>query len=165
VDWHLKFGNNFHLTHKQLDAVAKGAGEWDTEYASVCNAALPFDRCAAHVGGEGWGKAVSFADLQVRVYDLAEAPAAVEERIKREGVADIERFSGRLPALEGETDGPWRRTRLSYEVFYGDYGGTAHVDFRVGRCGDRTFVFVFMYADYNPKQKTIKVILDSFTLK
>src|SRR5262249_25231963 len=30
VEWYDEFKNNFHLTHKQLDAVAKGAGEWDT---------------------------------------------------------------------------------------------------------------------------------------
>jgi hypothetical protein len=47
--------------------VRVGHGEWDSEYASVVNASLPFEDCAAHVGGEGWGwQGLSFGDLQVR---------------------------------------------------------------------------------------------------
>jgi hypothetical protein len=100
LEWHQKFGNNFHLTHAQLDAVARGAGEWDTEYASVCNATLPFDRCAAHVGDEGWGKqGVSYGDLQVRVYDLAESLEVIERAIEDKGAADVARFAGRLPKI------------------------------------------------------------------
>src|SRR5262249_469798 len=83
AEWYEELKRNFQLTNKQLDAVAKGAGEWDTEYASVCNAVLPIDRCAAHVGGDGWGKeSVSFADLQVRVYELGDTPEAIERAIK-----------------------------------------------------------------------------------
>lgn len=166
LKWHRQFGNNLHLTHKQLDAVARGGGEWDTEYASVCNAALPFDRCAAHVGEEGWGKeGVSYADLQVRVYELAEAPEVVERRIREQGAADVKRFSGHRPEVKSDKDSVWRRTVLAFRLWYGDYGGTAHVDFRVRRCGGRTIVFVFMYSNYQSHAKTIQEILDSFASK
>src|SRR5215831_14402552 len=47
VEWYEEFGNNFHLTRMEIDAVARGDGDWDTEFASVCNAVLPFDRCSA----------------------------------------------------------------------------------------------------------------------
>lgn len=78
VEWHSEFDNNLHLTIPELEAVARGAGEWDTEYASLCNAIFPFDCCAAHVGGEGWGsQGGSFGDLQVRVYDMHESPEAL----------------------------------------------------------------------------------------
>jgi hypothetical protein len=163
VKWHRQFGNNFHLTHKQLDAVARGAGDWDTEYASVCNAVLPFDRCAAHVGDEGWGQqGVSCGDLQVRLYDLADSPQVVDRRIHQQGVADIQRFSGHRPQVKREGKSRWRRTVLSYGRWYGDYGGTAHVDFRVRRLRVRTFVFVFMYADYQSNKAAITSILKSF---
>ncbi len=58
LDWNAEFHNNLHLTHRELRKVRIGFGEWDYEYARVVNAALPFEHCAAHVGGEGWvGKA------------------------------------------------------------------------------------------------------------
>jgi hypothetical protein len=166
LEWHDKFGNNFHLTHQQLDAVARGDGDWDTEYASVCNAVLPFDRCAAHVGGEGWGKqGVAWSDLQVRVYDLDEAIEDVERDMEKKGVADVERFSGKVPKMERDAKGDWRRTMLSFDRWYGDYGGTAHVDFRVRRCGDHSFVFVFMYVDIKDTEDDIRCILESFATK
>jgi hypothetical protein len=162
VGWYEKFKNNFHLSHRELDAVALGAGEWDTEYASVCNAALPFDRCAAHLGDDGWGKAgCSFGDLQMRVYDLKEAPEDLAPVIEARGTADVKRLSGRMPEVHRNGAGPWRRLTLSFEVWYGDYGGTANVDFRLRRLGERTLVVVFMYA--NPElEKTMEAILKSF---
>jgi hypothetical protein len=42
-------------THSMDTGVRFGHGEWDSEYASFVNASLPFEDCAAHVGGEGWG--------------------------------------------------------------------------------------------------------------
>ena len=166
VEWNRKFGNNFHLTHQQLDAVAMGAGDWDTEYASVCNAVLPFDGCAAHLGDDGWGeKGVSYADLQVRVYQLDDAPETVERWIETDGKADIWRFSRASPVLERDGKSLWRRTMLSFWVSYGDYGGKANVDFRARRFGDQTFVFVFMYSDFQSQDEAITGILESFTLR
>jgi hypothetical protein len=163
VEWHQRSGNNLHLTHAQLDAVARGEGEWDTEFASVCNAVFPFDRCCAHVGGEGWGrKSVSYTDLQVRVYELEESLRDVEIRINKDGVADVNRFSGHDPDLKQDLEAKWRQTVLSYVRFYYDYGATAHVDFRVRQFDRQTFVFVFMYTNSNEHEKTITSILESF---
>lgn len=167
VERYNQYANNFHLTLVELDAVARGDGEWDTEYASVCNAVLPFDRCCAHVGGEGWaGQGGSFGDLQVRVYELDDAPKDVERRICGEGIADIKRFSGKAPMLKQDIKAPWRRTLLGFERFYWDYGGLARVDFRVRQFEKRTFVFVFMYTgDYmgdESQENAIASILDSF---
>lgn len=165
VEWNA-FGYHFHLTRPQIDAAARGHGEWDTEYASVVNAVLPFDRCAGHMGDAGWGEqGVSFADLQMRVYDLAQPPEHVEKRIRENGFADIKRFTGKEPTLEQDLKAHWRRTKLAYNLFYGDYGGTAHVDFRVKRFGKRTLVFVFLYSDYGPQEQTITSILDSVVIR
>src|SRR3972149_6742452 len=69
LEWNAEVHNNLHLTHRELRKVRRGHGEWDYEYARVVNAVLPFEHCAAHVGGEGWGwDAVSFGDVQLRAY-------------------------------------------------------------------------------------------------
>ncbi len=86
VEWDSQFHNNFHLTHRELRSVRIGHGEWDSEYASVVNASLPFEECAAHVGGEGWGwQGVSFGDLQVRAYVTSLSEDEVLERVKSQG--------------------------------------------------------------------------------
>jgi hypothetical protein len=127
---------------------------------------LPFDRCAAHVGGEGWGKdGVSYGDLQVRVYDLGEPANAVEQRIEKEASTDVERFSGQKPDVKHDRAAAWNKTVFAFPRWYGDYGATAHVDFRVRRLGTRTFVFVFMYSSYDLHAKEIVGILDSFSAK
>jgi hypothetical protein len=162
VEWYDKFGNNLHLTRQEIDAAARGDGEWYTEFASVCNAALPFDHCSAHVGLFGWPKA-SAIDLQVRVYDLEEEENAVASRIKDAGIADIKRFSGSEPVLKQESVNSWQRIFFSFNRSYGDYFGTAHVDFRQRRFENRTFVFVFMYiGEKNDMEKEIASILASF---
>jgi hypothetical protein len=46
--------------------------------------------------------------------------------------------------------------------FYGDYGGIAHVEFRLRRFDGRTFVLVFLYADSRGQQGDIAAILESF---
>jgi hypothetical protein len=163
LDWYGSFKNNLHLTHEELDRIARGAGEWDTEYASVCNAVLPFDRCAAHIGEEGWGKdGVAFSDLQFRVYDLKDAPKDILARVKTDGVTDAKDRKQGVPELKEDTDAAWQQARIKFRCHYGDYGATAHVDFRAKRFGDRTIVFVFMYTDYQAQEKSIANLLDSF---
>jgi hypothetical protein len=141
---------------------ARKDGEWDTEYNHICNAVLPFNRCAAHIGDEGWGReGVSYADLQVRVFDLAEPPEDIERRIDGDGATEVERITGKRPAPEHDTKTEWVAIRLAYGRFYIDYGATAHVDFRLRHLGKRTIVF--MYTDYTSQQKTIDNMLHSVT--
>jgi hypothetical protein len=64
--------------------------DWDPEYAIVVNAVLPFERCALHAGGEGWGReGVSYADLQMRVYVLDEVLEKVEAKVGAVGVQAV----------------------------------------------------------------------------
>jgi hypothetical protein len=152
VNWYDQFGNNLHLTAKELDRVGHGAGEWDDEYARVCNAIFPFDRCAAHIGSEGWGKeGVSYTDLQVRVYDLESPLKEIEANMAQKSPAEIGLLIGGFVQVQkGENDG-WPQTILSYGRFYYDYGDTAHVDIRLKQFGKKTIAFVFMYTDYQEK--------------
>jgi hypothetical protein len=59
----------------------------------------------------------------------------------------------------------WRRLVYSYDQFYGDYGSTAFVDFRICGFGDRTFVCVFMYTYNSGHEDTIAEMLHSVKVK
>jgi hypothetical protein len=161
VDYHAKFGKNLHLTRAELDAARDGAGEWDTEYAAVANAALPFDRCAAHAGGEGWGRdGVSFGDLQVRAYVVPGGPDQVAAAVAKAGLAAAARYDKRARA-GGGTAGDWHRATVRYDLWYGDYGGTAVVDVYARPVGKDTVVFVFMHADHRDYEEAITDMLKS----
>jgi hypothetical protein len=146
-----------------LDAVAKGDGEWDTEYASICNAVFPFDRCFAHLGNAGWGRdSVSFGGLQVRVYELSTEIPQIKKMIDREGWEEANRITGWPADLKHDATDEWHHSVFTYDLHYSDYGGTAHVDIRVRRFGERTIAFVFMYAFGERHAESIEKILKSF---
>ena len=159
LDWQARFHNNFHLTRWQLYEVKTGFGEWDSEYAQVANAVLPFELCAVHAGDEGWGlSGVSFGDLQLRVYVADWALADLKNRIATGGL-DQANLVAKNARLSSSTYDSWQRDAISYEVFYGDYGGTAHVDFYSQSRSGKTVVFVFMYAQQHTDD--INQILES----
>lgn len=161
-EWHLENDArpSLHLTPAELARVEHAEGEWDHEFALVVNAILPFDRCVAHVGGEGWGvQGISFTDLQVRAYVLATTPDVIEQRA-RSRVSEV-----LADAADVRTDqtGPWRQITVSYRRSYVDYGATALVDLRAQRFADTTVVFAFMYTDHAEHAAEIQAILDSVT--
>lgn len=134
LDWNRRFHNNLHLTRQDLESVKDGAGEWDTEYAKVVNAALPFNDCSAHVGGEGWGlQGSSFGDLQMRVYLTDQSEKDIIKRISELAFAaakTVRKNSQVNPTITPpEHTGEWSRIITSYQLWYVDYGGTAHVGF------------------------------------
>lgn len=146
--------DNLHLSRGALRSVREGAGEWDTEYAAVLAELLDFDRCAAHVGGEGWGTAgASFADLQLRVYTVRETPAEIVAH------AEAQHFAGIVPQISVDHTGPWTQLRLAYDLHYGDYGGRANVDVRMHRFGDATAVLAGMYVDGRGRERELEDIL------
>jgi hypothetical protein len=166
VNWFAGFKNNLHLTRGELAKVEKGAGDWDTEYGMVCNAVLPFSRCCAHVGEEGWGKdGVSFADLQVRVYVLQMKADELGRQIEERGTAKVKEITKKAPKITTSDAAAWKRWAFAYERWYGDYGGTAHVDFRARQFERHTVVFVFMYTSYFSQEAKIRSMLESFTWK
>ncbi len=134
--------NNKHLSRVQLSRIEKpDFDEWDREFGRACNAALPFDRCAAHVGSEGWGDdALRFDDLQLRVYDVPRTTSQIEDRIAQDAMAAV-----RTDQVRRETNGSWRPIRITYDRRHFDYGATAHIDIILTSAGARTLAFVFMY--------------------
>jgi hypothetical protein len=159
LDWQGEFHNNFHLTRWQLHKVRRGFSEWDSEYAQVTNAVLPFEMCAVHAGDDGWGfSGSSFIGLQMRVYVGDWIPADLRNKVGTDGLAVANRVAKNGRTAAG-TQAEWQRDTISYEVFYGDYGGTANVDFYSRARAGKTVVFVFMYAQEHAD--TIKHILES----
>lgn len=133
--------------------VRVGHGEWDSEYASVVNASLPFEDCAAHVGGEGWGsQGVSFGDLQVRAYVTSLSEDEVLSRIKAKGFKVAQTIAerqtgfaaGEKASFSASTEQPWQHDKITYPLWYGDYGGTAPIDFYVRDTGHIRLVIVLM---------------------
>jgi len=165
--WDTEFHNNLHLTHRELEKVRFGAGEWDTEYGDVVNSALPFEYCAVHVGGEGWGReGVSFGDLQLRAYVTDLSSAEILRRISGPAFATAKKLStgnfygpGQVQTDIGE-EGPWRRAVIRYSLFYGDYGGIANVEFYLRPVSKYQLVMVFM----GNVEKEKRQVLDSVTI-
>jgi len=163
--WNAEFHNNLHLTHRELTSVRFGAGEWDYEYAEIVNSALPFRYCAAHIGGEGWGReAVSFRDLQMRVYITDSSSQEIFQGIGDRALATAKRMASNFgaPQVQFRTDqrGPWRRAVVQYSLWCGDYGGTANVEFYVRPVSKWQLVMVFMGSNENEKD----AILNSVTI-
>ena len=157
IEWNGQFHNNIHLSHRELRSVRLGYGEWDTEYGDVVNSALPFEDCAAHVGGDGWGReGSSFADLQVRAYVTNLTTAEVANRIKNKSFKSAKEISSN-PEISAAKDRGWERERIRYLLLYGDYGGTANIDFYFKDVGKYRLVLVFM--GWNEEERN--EILDS----
>jgi hypothetical protein len=160
VDWYDSFGNNLHLSRSELDAVEHGSGDWDAEYSYVLELLLPFDRCAMHVGGEGWGGySVSFADLQLRAYVVDESPTELLER------ARATTWEAITPEVSTDQRGGWDQILLSYDRWYADYGGRANVDLRLHRLEDSTVVLAGMYTDVSAALDEFETILGTVCVR
>jgi hypothetical protein len=141
-----------------------GAGEWDYEYGKVVNTVLPFEHCAAHVGGDGWGReGVSFGDLQMRAYFTDLGSEEILKRISGPALAAAKKLSrdfyapGHVQTSVGE-EGPWRRAIIRYSLFYGDYGGTANVEFYARPVSHYELVLVFMGSMEDEKQAILQSV-------
>ena len=165
LDWDAQFHNNLHLTHAQLRSVRLGHGEWDSEYGEVVNSALPFEDCAVHVGGEGWGwSGVSFGDLQLRAY-ISElrsshilSAISVQAFKTARGIAERQHGGNNDASFSTSTNGKWQHIEISYPLWYGDYGGTARIDFYITDIGRYRLVMVFMGGDQNERDSILNSV-------
>lgn len=167
ITWYGNFHNNLHLSSSELDSVRVAIGEWDTEYAQIVNSTLPFQDCVAHLGGDGWGKdGSSFADVQLRIYATLLSEAQLRHSVAAQGLSAARQISSDASVDPPVKVGPWQRTTLRYSLFYGDYGGTARVDFYTRSDHGQTFVLVFMFCDSNRfgAIDQVAAILSSFRL-
>lgn len=154
---------NLHLSPAQLNLVKDAEGEWDKEFAIYTNYLLPFEKCIAHAGSEGWGSnSISFADLQLRAYIFDSSSFEITTR-QLDSLALL--IKGVTPAYTIQEDRSWKRLLINYMRSYSDYRATATIDIRIKLFGDKTIVFVFMYTDHTNHTNEIKLILNSVTVK
>jgi hypothetical protein len=159
--------NDWHLDRADLDKAKRGKGEWYAEYARVANAALPFENCSVQAGTTFWNGA-SFAGVTVRGYSLDSSVGEAENRIASRALSaakHLPRKTARNSTLTMSQERQWDRLLIAYDVWYGDYGGRANVDFYVSEVKGKTIVLVFMYADCNNNNNALVVqqILESFS--
>lgn len=137
----------------EMRGLETSSSEWNGAYATILNAALPFDACIAHLAEEGWQDGVSFGDVTMRLYAVRESEDEVARAIAT-GATSAAHWVGCTPrssfGASGWTEnherrGAWRRTAVSAQLWYGDYGGTARVDLRFRRKGEGTIVVAFFY--------------------
>lgn len=140
----------FFSTARELDALEDGVGEWNREYSEILDGILDAERCGVHVGNNPWPESGNWHSLYMRAYILAESPPEIIDAIECLGPALVEGVGASFRAIELEELDGWERARVSYDVFYGDYGGTANVDFLLQDHCDGTLGIVFMYPNGVP---------------
>ena len=166
-------GTSFRIPHDwavyseraELGKVKNGKGEWKTEYTKVANAALPFSNCFVQAGKWAWIVS-TFAGVTVRGYVLNGVAADLETKIATKALRTAKALPSptirNVSLTKGETD-QWHRSLIAYDVWYGDYGGRANVDFYATEKNGNTIVLVFMYVDMDNNLATVQQILKSFS--
>jgi hypothetical protein len=162
-DWTLKYGGVV-LTRPELEKAKKGKEEWYKEYATIVNAALPFGECSVQAGNQRWDSGAE--SLQMRGYVIESSAEEVEKGISTQGFAAAKSLPSKVAkdgAIRRDNVGQWRRILITSDLWYGDYGGKANVDFYVNTHDGETVVLVFMYAIEGRYTSTVQQILRSFS--
>ncbi len=162
MPWLQDHGGNIATSREELEAVAVGQGEWDSEYASVLNAAFPFDRCCVHGGATPWSAGAGYRDVQLRVYDLEMPADKACEQFVAKSCEEIQRIIGHEIVPRTQKSGRWNRIVLSFDLRFYDYIATANVDCFFRAVGGNTIVFAFMHTQGNRDEDTITEIIESF---
>jgi hypothetical protein len=90
--------------------------------------------------------------VSLRAYVVDANATETETKISSRALAAAKRLpraTVRNASLTTTRDKQWDRMLVSYDVWYGDYGGRANVDFYVRQMERNTIVLVFMYAGVN----------------
>lgn len=109
---------------------------------------------------------MSFGDLQLRAYVTDLSSAEILKRISGPAFATAKKVSSRMfhePAVQimSGQEGQWQRAVIQYDLFYGDYGGRANIEFYIRSVGQYELVLVFM----GSVEKEKREVLDSVTIE
>jgi hypothetical protein len=141
-----------------LEQLRSPRGEWKREYAAVVDSVMPFTALTAHLGGDPWNGTCGAPQMRVYVQDSA---ATSPKLLAQRGVESAERFFRPVQRVQTDSAG-WEITRIFWEGFYYDYGGTAQVEFWSRRIRNRRVTLVFMYTPYVEHHRAmLKSILQS----
>ena len=117
---------------------------WKKEYAAVIDSVMPFDALVAHLGGDPWNGDCGALQMRVYVQDSsAPSPRALSSR----GTASAARYFKPVQNVRADSAG-WEVTRIFWDAFYYDYGGTAQVEFWSRVVRNRRVTLVFMYTPW-----------------
>ncbi|MEO8000141.1 MAG: hypothetical protein ABI852_22010 [Gemmatimonadaceae bacterium] len=126
----------------QFTVLPSPTGEWKKEFAAVVDSVLPFSALVAHLGGDPWSGSCGAVQMRIYVGDTSITMTTTRMDIAAQ-VADRYFRSTVEPPVT--TLAGWEQRRISWNAFYGDYGGDATVDFLTRRESNRTVVLVFMF--------------------
>jgi hypothetical protein len=139
--------------------------EWDGSYGPVTDAVLPLKDCLFHIGNDGWDdKAVAFGDVQCRGYLTDLKPDALQKILADKGPSTAAAPNVSKIQVDAASDGPWTIAHIAFNLFYGDYGGTANIYFYSRPAGNKTLTLVFMLASRPASIKARDEILKSFEI-
>jgi hypothetical protein len=145
------------VTRPNLKKVVKGRGEWTTEFAKIVNEALPFAECSVQAWNQRWDSP-GFDGLQMRGYVIDSPAEEIEKRIATQGFAAAKKLPWGA-AMNEDGVGQWHRILITYDLWYGDYGGKANVQFYLTTHDEETIVLAFMYAIEAGNVSTMQQIL------
>jgi len=131
--------------------------DWREAYAAVVDSIMPFSALKAHLGGDPWDGNCSHPQIRVYVQDTgAVTPASRAQSSVESAERVFAAKRGFRPAKRYQADSAgWQLTRIAWEAFYGDYGGTEQAEFWSRRVSDRLVTLVFMYAPYRAKDRAM----------
>lgn len=165
ASFHVPSDWTFDLTGRELEKVEKGKGEWYKEYAKIVNASLSFGDCSVRAGSENWDSA-SFDSMQVRGYSAHGTVEEVAKKISGKGFAALKALPPKIVTkgtINSDDVVPWRRILITYDLWYGDHGGKAIIEFYLTGREGTTVVLVFMHRDKATAASLVRQILDSFS--
>ena len=111
-------------------------------------------------GAKAVAKVVSPKRKAVRDSGDMTPEAAAKARAEAEAMPDSPADPAPFKPVR-TTAGDWRRSVFTYDLNYGDYGATAHIDVRLRRFGGKTVAAVFCYTNYRDQETDIAHILAS----
>jgi hypothetical protein len=160
---------NLFIRPEELERAKIGVGEWFRQYAEVINTTFPFENCSVHAGGSHWGNASGLA-LHMRAYTGKWSVEEVRTRVARLGIAGVLALDKRVSKVSFERVNldEWQVSTLTFYLSFGDYGGTARIDFYAQSSDEHTAVLVFMSieGDTGSSHKAeIESIVNSFSWK
>jgi hypothetical protein len=147
-----------------LASLLNAGGEWDREYSAVTDTILPFANLVAHLGPEPFGGGGCFADLQMRVYVLADTTPVLPRA--QAGLRTARGFF-QTAQIASRDSAQWHIVRLSWEARYYDYGGEANVEIFSAPFRGHTVALVFMHASWptGPAERDQRFILENVRLR
>jgi hypothetical protein len=156
--------NNAFFSPEELERARVGIGEWNRQYAEVINGTLPFENCSAQAGANRWENSPGVG-IHMRAYVGKWSVEEVTKRVAGLGTAQVVNLDKNVSKVTFEriTQGDWQVSTLTFYLSFGDYGGTARIDFFAHSFDKQTVVLVFMSIENDDTDKAqIQQIVNSF---